>query len=1461
MTWKEGLIGVPLAVFGALLLLITGSALFLTHTSWGREKIRSYGLEKLDAAIEGRVEADKVLEGDLLSSMRLAGVRVYGGDGERFGTADTVEVHYRWSDFLFGDITIPEVILIGVQMDLVQSREGEWNFLQAFKSPDPAPDTTPPGRGRRVVLRDVTIRSGDVTVSTPWDGNPADTRWHILERNGEWRRVLHFERLNATLPRVRVSGAPGMLFQSTQFSSRATIIGDPFVIEQLRADIEVRSDTVSFDVWEIDLAESRLFGQGWVTAKGDPDYDVTLHGSPVETSDLSWLLPQLPPGSARLDFRFRSVPDGVALAAENVRWTSDQAELSGRFAMTTGGSPAELRFEDVVLDIERFRLALIDSLTGWTPPLTGMVAGQLGLDGPLSSLSVDSDLRIDPEGEGGTSRVIALGTVDARPEGLAATDLELRFDSLQIDLVRRFVPKLELRGAITGRVHGNGPLREGLDLEFELQHHDGQLRSTRLGGNGRLAVPERSPVRVDMQLRAQPLSFTTLAEYYPVPLRGDFNGTIRAVGAFDDLDVEAHLAGPGDSIRVQANLQLAAQTPRYQGEIRGWRIRLVEFQQDLPESDLDFLLQFRAQGTELAGLTGAGSVHVFPSFVGGVGIDSATASLRLADGRLLVDTAVVAAEFGELTASGGLVLSGQASDSLSFQAGIDSLAILSPWIFPSTEPGAADLIADGEGPAEEGSESAPLTGSAEAAGWLTRDSTGLVLRGGVSARGFRFRDLSADSVRVREVSVGREDGALRISGELDAMGAGVGGLRFPGVSLSGVLVDTLLDLELEVEKEGASASGSVWVALGEESRTVGLQSLTLRLGDSTWELADSARVRIEDSGALAVQRVILRSDSREVTADGSIGVSGPASFNIGAMGLQLADVARLWPDSVPIAGTLQLNLELSGPVRSPVVKGSFEVADGALFGVSFNSLRGDLSFAETQVTINGSMSREQEQLFSVTGTLPLTLELPAFAIDVPDREIDLRVDGDSIPLSLANLVLGDAITQVTGYAQGSVHVGGTAGDLYLEGPASLLNGGLRVVSTGIEYRDLSGNLRFEGAETIVDTLTFRGVAGGRGRIHGTIDFSKIANPVFDIELQAFSLPAYDQLDARVVVSGRMQVRGPYDAAEVTGKLSIVNGVFYIEEIGRRTEIIDPFEESLLLGDTILALDEGLEGGGSTFLDNATVDLSVSVERETWLRSDQANIEISGDLQVRMHRAQNQLRIDGTLSTVRGDYRYFRRFEVVGGTIEFVGTPDVNPNLHIVTVYTVRTQKEPIRIRLILGGTLEDPTLSLESDAQPPISESDLLSYVIFGRPTYEVTRASEEGSVLSDVTLDLVGGVPRAAFGYALESLLGETGVAYVDVSQAPQTTVGENYQSGVLTATQVEVGWYLAPTVFVSVAQHIADSFQPTVRLEWKMNDNLTLHGVSEPRFAPQNPLFREVSGVDQDQSFGVFLFYGWTY
>ena len=113
-------------------------------------------------------------------------------------------------------------------------------------------------------------------------------------------------------------------------------------------------------------------------------------------------------------------------------------------------------------------------------------------------------------------------------------------------------------------------------------------------------------------------------------------------------------------------------------------------------------------------------------------------------------------------------------------------------------------------------------------------------------------------------------------------------------------------------------------------------------------------------------------------------------------------------------------------------------------------------------------------------------------------------------------------------------------------------------------------------------------------------------------------------------------------------------------------------------------------------------------------------------------APRTLVLDGVLLSERGEYTFMtRRFTIKRGSATFINSTELNPTLQATGEYEVRQpNREAINIQIVVGGTMRKPNISLTSDAQPPIPQSDLLSYLAFGRSSTSLVQL--EGSGLTN---------------------------------------------------------------------------------------------------------------------------------
>jgi translocation and assembly module TamB len=166
-------------------------------------------------------------------------------------------------------------------------------------------------------------------------------------------------------------------------------------------------------------------------------------------------------------------------------------------------------------------------------------------------------------------------------------------------------------------------------------------------------------------------------------------------------------------------------------------------------------------------------------------------------------------------------------------------------------------------------------------------------------------------------------------------------------------------------------------------------------------------------------------------------------------------------------------------------------------------------------------------------------------------------------------------------------------------------------------------------------------------------------------------------------------------------------------------------------------------------------------------------------------------MDGTLNASRGTYRLnladvvAKDFRVTRGTVRFFGSPDFNPELDIVAEHTLRTTEgDNLVVRAIITGTVAAPRLHLETDQAPPLSETEIVSYLMFGRPTDRL-----EGGAGAQVATALTS-FASAAAGTLQQSLVSELGLPLDYLTVRPGSS---SLDPSLVTGARIEAGWQLS--------------------------------------------------------------------
>jgi translocation and assembly module TamB len=261
----------------------------------------------------------------------------------------------------------------------------------------------------------------------------------------------------------------------------------------------------------------------------------------------------------------------------------------------------------------------------------------------------------------------------------------------------------------------------------------------------------------------------------------------------------------------------------------------------------------------------------------------------------------------------------------------------------------------------------------------------------------------------------------------------------------------------------------------------------------------------------------------------------------------------------------------------------------------------------------------------------------------------------------------------------------------------------------------------------------------------------------------------------------------------------------------------------------------------------------------------------GDLAVHVNRAKQTLVLDGILLSERGEYRFLsKRFEINRGSATFTNSEELNPTIQVTGGYEVRLPgREAINIRILVGGTLRNPQIALESDAQPPIPQSDLLSYLAFGRSSSSLVQL--EGSGISSSDNPVGAGAELAsrqlaavALGVLTDQLSGEAarslGVDFFNIAPADvQSDVGS-----FLRGTELEAGKYIKSHTFVAlqVRPDPAALQRPGLLLQHRFGGlkGYSLETSLQPRYLLKDPAL-DLQAPNTTSVFSFFLIRNWRF
>jgi translocation and assembly module TamB len=575
-------------------------------------------------------------------------------------------------------------------------------------------------------------------------------------------------------------------------------------------------------------------------------------------------------------------------------------------------------------------------------------------------------------------------------------------------------------------------------------------------------------------------------------------------------------------------------------------------------------------------------------------------------------------------------------------------------------------------------------------------------------------------------------------------------------------------------------------------------------------------IALDGRGRTALDSLVLQhTDTGRLALAGMLGAAGEVTGTLVADRIPLEDLGRLLGSAQRGRGRMTLTGQVGGTRDVPQGTVGITLAGAEWGRLRLGDFLGAARYVDQRLAIEGAVRVKDQPVLAASASLPLDLALRARARRTVDAPLTGSVRSANIDLGLLGALFPD-VTGARGTFDTDIRLAGGWERPRVEGQVRVDSGALTLAPLGIRLEQLQVDVGLRGDSIAIRRLraTSR-LPGSRTAdsvgVSGVVGITEIANPAFDLTMAASSFLAIDRArSASVAISTPEPIRlvGKADAATVRGALRLDRGRVYINQLTQRRPL-DVSTTDALIDTARLDVNALLPSAPNLLMRNLQLDnVRLQVGPDVWLRSPEANLKLGGQLRVTRSAARDlrgpRLALADSLTVERGTYQLnlgIARpgFEVERGLVRFFGDPDLAPTLDITALHTIRetranSNRQNVLVRVNVGGTLDRPTLALTSGDNPPLPESDMLSYLVTGEPAYALlgTPYAEQGATLA----------LRLAGSYLSSRLAG----GRFDVVQVEPTALNPGDAAnlrqnglGILASTRVGVGGQVAPNTYLT--------------------------------------------------------------
>ena len=1387
---KRRRLGWAIAIVAGVGLVGTFSAYrIVTRTDWGRRTFITWALNSANGALGGR---GRLTVGALLQ-FNSDGIRA--SDVSLLDTAGTVVMHVddvrgsiSYSALLNKMVHITRLEVRGVQLNLQRDFTGPWNIAYIINGGPVKPGPHVPGYADDIRIDSIALSDGRIAMRYPWAPN-AMFKGKVRDSVIAVRKSLHvitvvpqglIESRGIVLPRVIARdvlvATPGDDMSSLQLDTLGLTISDPAVrVVHTSGQLRWTPDSLLLDLPKVVLPASTASAKGKVhwDQPGAVRYDVSLIAQ-AGLSDLGWIWPVLPSvgkGSANVRMRTLVSADDAEYALSKLDVSTMQSRVLGDITVVV--RPAVMLLKGVDLSFKPMRSELLRRLSYDAVPkeVQGTFEGRLIAKngGPLTALQVDriAATFVDDQVAGAKSSLSASGIVGF---GTNPTARNVRVADAVIDLrtIRGFMPATPpVDGVLRGSLFiASADLKHVAVPAFNLNWTDAVGNQSHVTGKAVAQFGGRVP-RVNTELLLDPLALKALVRIDTTfPISAALRGTVSASGPTDSLQWSASLTngagkmqGAGlaslkDSVwMVQANTELAAI------DLRSWIGRT-----DWPATNLNGTAQFRVG----AQLRPDSTTHItdatFNANVKQASADSMPAfemkgTGALDETRLRIDSATVLLGGINVDLKGALARDSMAVDTLVAALQADSLGAARPELLRL-----AGMLAPLDSALSK-------TLRSYAADTLNGDVSGSAIMVGSLPTFSANVALSARKVQVGIINVRRVFGSVRATGlpdhaHFDATASidditGVGQIKLQNAEFR--IEDASPDsgrLRLDVVARDTTALRvrGDFTRVG-EVLSVHMDSVQFKYGKAIW-LNERPALLISDTRGLRLDSLVVKSNQKGVLSlNADVPVNGEVNALLHLERFPAGEVASFATSSkTKYAGLLTGETKLSGTRLAPRIVWNMVGDSVGTATISAPPLVIDGVYDDKRLVAHVVLEDSVRSRLRFEARVPIDLTLQSVEKRLLSDRIDAEIVADT--LQLAGLPLAvEGVSNIKGSLAGRIALSGTVDRPVATGRMML--DGFSAAADVLGINPTDGQMVIAAAEDQLTVERFRFRSGTRITdtvgVTGWLRFPAGKPMTVQVDAVANNALLANQNDGTTLnLSGTISAKGELTRPDVTAALFVPKANLVADPLGARAALdLNSAQSRELLGAAEIPVAASVAAPLARLGQYLNVTrASVAMGDEVWVRTPEAAVKLTGQLDIKS-TPNGLLALDGQVNANRGTFRLElgpvqRTFTVDSGKVRFYGSDAIPARVNVYATHVVRVSgsvETPIHVAI--SGTFDDLALKLSTDDEvfSGAPESEVISLLIFGAPTFALNSASQN-------TVKAVTGILSSSLGGLVEGRL-----------------------------------------------------------------------------------------------------------